>query len=969
IEFWSDSYANSGAILFNTAFGAAYTEKMRIDKSGNVGIGTTAPSSKLDVNSGSGGTTEKVLNLSGGTTGGQYGLWSNTGGVMLWGIESSSANNLFHGSSAYSSVWGTNNSTSMHFSPNNNVAMTILNGGNVGIGTTGPAVKLDVEKSDGSGRQNIAYFLAGGNTNGNGSSITVGSTQTQAGYITGLQTASNEGDLIFGTQSAGAYSEKVRILGSTGNVGIGTTVPGEKLEVGGNIRINTNSTASSGEIDKIVFGKAHTSGGGYGYSMGEIRSFTNGGYSGGLNFYTGRSIGGGSYDSIFAMTINDVGNVGIGTTSPAGKLNIKDITRVEPDYGGIVLQSPTTAVGDKLGITFAQTDMASRPRAGIFAVSERTDGYASSLGFFTRLGIDGTTLANTDERMRITSSGTVGIGTTSPQAILHTVGGTGMTGGWNRSYEMEATYPTLAFNSNNVKWGGIAYDFSAGMRFWVNSASRDLTQPAQNVVSILNNGNMGIGTIAPTQKLEVVGDVLFSGASRTLYLGTAGQAWNKIQNLANDSIISTGSSSLQIQNNAGTSALATVLNSGNFGIGTTSPVRQLTIQGPDDTTVQLRLQGTGDSASYWELGRESASTGDFRLISNRTGTGIITALTIKDTTGAVRFNAYGAGTLSTDASGNITASSDERLKSIQGDFKTGLQAVLALNPILYKWNSTSGMEMNSTYAGFSAQNVQTVIPEAVDTDPRGYLSLQDRPIMAATVNAIKELNLKVEDLSSLDTTKATSLGSLITKFMGDISNNVTDLYASVIHSDKVETKMLCVGTTCVTEDQFLEIVNKSGVVTGGQGGGDQSGNLTPEQIEAARIAKIDTDLATIKTSAGALTEANYTAESWATFQTALTTALALPEDTEANKTDKTTAITSAIAGLQAIAQAPTLSDLTAYNAAINAKAEVDYTSESWITYKAVLDANVVTTANSQTEVDAATSNITTAQANLTPKSN
>ena len=57
-------------------------------------------------------------------------------------------------------------------------------------------------------------------------------------------------------------------------------------------------------------------------------------------------------------------------------------------------------------------------------------------------------------------------------------------------------------------------------------------------------------------------------------------------------------------------------------------------------------------------------------------------------------------------------------------------------------------------------------------------------------------------------------------------------------------------------------------------------------------------------------------------------------------------------------------DLTAYNAAIAAKVETDYTSDSWTTYQAVVTANVETTANTQAEVDAAISAITTAQGDL-----
>ncbi len=111
--------------------------------------------------------------------------------------------------------------------------------------------------------------------------------------------------------------------------------------------------------------------------------------------------------------------------------------------------------------------------------------------------------------------------------------------------------------------------------------------------------------------------------------------------------------------------------------------------------------------------------------------------------GSLKLSAYGAGTLTTDASGNVTAVSDERLKNIQRPFTRGLSQIAQLKPIVYKWRKGSGLETAHEYAGFSAQNVKQFIPEAIGQDSKGHLSLQDRPIEAALVNSIQELSMQV----------------------------------------------------------------------------------------------------------------------------------------------------------------------------------------------------------------------------------
>lgn len=113
----------------------------------------------------------------------------------------------------------------------------------------------------------------------------------------------------------------------------------------------------------------------------------------------------------------------------------------------------------------------------------------------------------------------------------------------------------------------------------------------------------------------------------------------------------------------------------------------------------------------------------------------------------IQFPAYGVGTLTSDASGNITAVSDERIKRNIQPFTRGLDALLGINPIFYGYTLESGLDQTrDDYAGFSAQNILRYIPEAIGYSTDGMMSLSDRPIIAALVNACNQLRKRVEEL-------------------------------------------------------------------------------------------------------------------------------------------------------------------------------------------------------------------------------
>jgi hypothetical protein len=132
--------------------------------------------------------------------------------------------------------------------------------------------------------------------------------------------------------------------------------------------------------------------------------------------------------------------------------------------------------------------------------------------------------------------------------------------------------------------------------------------------------------------------------------------------------------------------------------------------------------------------------------------------------GAWQWNNYGAGAITSDASGNLTAVSDESVKKNIRPFTRGLAEIVAIanNPkgvILYGYTEESGLDQTKNdYAGWSAQVVQQSIPEAVGkmkdeinddgiVTKEGRLTLNPFGIVAAQTKAIAELNSIIEQLT------------------------------------------------------------------------------------------------------------------------------------------------------------------------------------------------------------------------------
>jgi hypothetical protein len=428
-------------------FRAGATHLMVLKTSGNVGIGTTSPSTNLDVVGG--------LNVSDGTSTLRF---VNSAGVGLIGTLSNH---------------------SLGIRTNNTERMRITSAGNVGIGTTSPGDKLHVVTG---GVGGIAIFQGG-----SGRYIMTG-TDSGGQYIE--QVGTSAGERVFRIQNSngsGTYTQlfldgaNQRIYtGSNVNVGIGTAAPGAKLDI-----VSTGSGSEGLRVDGASGGFAFVVKGGSDYT-----SHMRAGATIGVNYFTTPPSNG--------LIVE--GNVGIGTTSPGAKLEVSD-------FGGatIKISNKTDGVqttGDLVGALDYYSYDADYPRTMAYVRSYVTEqfGRAADLRFATT-----TTNAVVAEAMRITSSGNVGIGTTNPGAKLHVAVGYGLL---NNAYSW-AVYNTSSNGfaaqfgaANDVAFANtgnnaiISVTGSNSILFGTNSTEK---------MRITSAGNVGIGTTSPKVNLDVAG--------------------------------------------------------------------------------------------------------------------------------------------------------------------------------------------------------------------------------------------------------------------------------------------------------------------------------------------------------------------------------------------------------------------------------------------------------------------------------
>jgi hypothetical protein len=352
-------------------------------------------------------------------------------------------------------------------------SMRLTSTGNVGIGTATPANLLQIIGNDPS---QVSIEASSGNTN---SQINLKPNGTGIAYIKNQANTA----FAFGTNN----TEQLRIT-SGGNLLVGTTTDaGFKLDVNGTGRFSDSLRASSliaqslGEDGSAgpVMRLTSTNSNANSRNWAIINTWDN---FGDLTFRVSNAKDGNAVSAgATRMVILSSGNVGIGTSVPEELL---ELSSSNTTGGQLLMESTGSSTDNYSGMRFkvAGGSDGGYEKAGIFAI-RGAGGFADlSLIFAINTISDATNVTSANERMRITSGGNVGIGTSSPSGKL----------------SVEATGNHITMRAPGATAGKYwALDVTTANQLYI------INNAGTQYLTITDGGNVGIGTSSPGQRLVV----------------------------------------------------------------------------------------------------------------------------------------------------------------------------------------------------------------------------------------------------------------------------------------------------------------------------------------------------------------------------------------------------------------------------------------------------------------------------------
>lgn len=534
----SSDNGSGGATPYLTIDGS--TTHAYFSNPGNVGIGTTTPERQLSLYSNNSETTPRFLIEQDGTGDAVMAFSLTSGQGWSMGIDNSLSDSfMIHNSSG-----GVDSSSQF----------TIDTSGNVGIGTTSPARNLHIHQND----STLSYLQITNSTTGASGSdgVSFGITSDEVAVWNNRENT----DTTISTNN----TERLRIT-SAGNIGIGTTNPETPLHV----LTNTTDNASAMLIQNGSTGDASIKFNisGDTYSIGIDNSDSD-------KF----KLSYGAVGTNDRIVVDTSGNVGIGQASPRGKFDVDGEVYVTTPNGidSLKISDLSVKIGDY----------------------DDANGYA----FLHLDSQDFKFTTDSVEVMRITSSGNVGIGTTSPGEKLSVSPGDNVSAEIGKSLVGNiglSGYAGFKHHSLSSSTSYALLQSSAGETFLNASSTESINFRINNSDKMIltSGGDFGIGTTSPQAKLEVgncdssgnIGDGNIAVKTNTnntavvIQEASGAEQWGLGVNSDGDFVLT----------DSGTERVRIDDNTGNFGIGTNAPAEKLVVSGSDDVSIRINSTKNG----------------------------------------------------------------------------------------------------------------------------------------------------------------------------------------------------------------------------------------------------------------------------------------------------------------------------------------------------------------------------------------